>query len=67
MLSLFIRNLFFTILQPGLVAGLIPYWITGYQLDSLFEKDWLWRHYVGAMVLLIGFCDHDLVHWKLRG
>lgn len=27
MLSLFLRNLFFTVLQPGIVAGLIPLWI----------------------------------------
>ena len=29
MVSLFLRNLLFTILQPGLVAGLIPYLILG--------------------------------------
>src|SRR4051812_28105515 len=34
MLSLLLRNLFFTILQPGLVAGLFPYWIIGGNLNS---------------------------------
>lgn len=29
MWSLFFRNLLFTILQPGIVVGLIPYWILG--------------------------------------
>jgi len=27
-MSLFLRSLFFTILQPGMAAGLIPYWIS---------------------------------------
>src|SRR4051812_33321874 len=35
MLSLFLRNLFFTILQPGLVAGLFPYWIMGGNIKSV--------------------------------
>ena len=27
MTNLYLRNLLFTILQPGVVAGLIPYWL----------------------------------------
>ena len=55
MLSLFIRNLFFTILQPGLVAGLIPFWITGFSIDDIFYTVWQWQQYAGVIVFLIGF------------
>ena len=55
MLSLFIRNLFFTILQPGLVAGLIPFWITGFRIDNIFDEVWQLHHYIGTIVFLIGF------------
>ena len=55
MISLFIRNLFFTILQPGLVAGLIPLWITGIRLNGLFAEAWQWHHFIGTIAFLIGF------------
>jgi len=55
MLSLFIRNLLFTILQPGLVAGFIPWWITRFDVNSIFDKAWQLHHYSGAIVFLIGF------------
>ena len=55
MLSLFIRNLLFTMLQPGLVAGLIPFWITGFRINDIFDEVWQWHHYSGAIVFLIGF------------
>lgn len=55
MLSLFIRNLFFTILQPGLVAGLIPLWITSFKIKNIVDQVWQLHHYIGAVVFLIGF------------
>ncbi|WP_299113524.1 isoprenylcysteine carboxylmethyltransferase family protein [uncultured Winogradskyella sp.] len=55
MLSLFIRNLFFTILQPGLVAGLIPLWIIGFRISNIFDKVWQLHNYIGIIVFLIGF------------
>ena len=55
MLSLFIRNLLFTILQPGLVAGLIPLWITGVRINNIFYEVWQLHHYIGTIVFLIGF------------
>ena len=55
MLSLFIRNLLFTILQPGLVAGLIPLWITGVRINSIFDEVWQLHHYIGTIAFLIGF------------
>jgi protein-S-isoprenylcysteine O-methyltransferase Ste14 len=36
--SLIFRNLFFTILQPGIVTGLIPYLILGGPEPEVFEK-----------------------------
>ena len=38
MLSLFLRNLFFTVLQPGIVAGLIPYFILGNPGTAIFQN-----------------------------
>lgn len=35
MKSLLLRNLFFTLLQPGMVAGVIPMWLTSAELASV--------------------------------
>ena len=57
MLSLFIRNLIFTILQPGIVAGLLPYWILGDNVNNIFIQQLSERglHDLGIFLLLIGF------------
>ena len=55
MLSLFLRNLFFTILQPGLVAGLIPVWILGRKANNLFIKPWQLYQFSGFLVFVTGF------------
>ncbi|MPR36296.1 methyltransferase family protein [Salmonirosea aquatica] len=69
-MSLFFRNLFFTILQPGLVAGLIPFWIVGNEavLASL-HRPFAYYHYIGLLTFLIGFvltlvC---IVHFAIHG
>jgi protein-S-isoprenylcysteine O-methyltransferase Ste14 len=54
MISLFFRNLFFTILQPGLVAGLVPYWILGNKAGLSFIKPLQFYQYVGILLFLIG-------------
>ena len=54
MLSLFLRNLFFTVLQPGLVAGLIPYLILGDEVKTIFVQPLQDNHYFGAIVFIIG-------------
>lgn len=54
MLSLVFRNLFFTILQPGLVAGLIPYWILGGDAKNLFAQPFEFYHYAGIIMFIIG-------------
>ncbi len=55
MLSLFLRNLFFTILQPGVVAGLIPLWIIDFNTDMIYSETWRWQHYASAIVFVVGF------------
>ena len=54
MLSLLLRNLFFTIIQPGLVAGLFPYWILGDKIKKVFSCDFQFYQYLGATLFLIG-------------
>lgn len=55
MLSLFIRNFIFTILQPGIVAGLIPFFILGDKVNDIFVQPLQLYHYAGAIIFLIGF------------
>lgn len=55
MVSLLLRNLFFTILQPGLVAGLFPYWLLRGEKKAFIPDAWgLWQ-YAGLPVMVIGF------------
>lgn len=55
MISLFFRNLLFTILQPGIVAGLIPYLIVRNSLAGIAAWEFTPRHYVGFTVFVLGF------------
>lgn len=52
--SLFIRNLVFTILQPGLVAGLIPYLIVNYSGKNTSESASPLLYYTGALIFAFG-------------
>lgn len=54
MVSLFFRNLLFTILQPGVVAGLIPFWILGKKAKEAFDQSWLFYHYAGLVMFTAG-------------
>ena len=54
MLSLFLRNLFFTILQPGVVAGLIPYLILRNKVDDPFSRPFHFYKVIGVLFFLIG-------------
>jgi len=54
MLSLILRNLFFTIIHPGLVAGLIPYWILGVKINYVFTQHFQFYHYLGILVFITG-------------
>lgn len=55
MLSLLLRNLIFTVLQPGVVTGLIPYLLLRNSGRTFFPDSWTIRHYVGALVMISGF------------
>src|SRR6185369_6365872 len=55
MISLFLRNLFFTILQPGLVAGLIPYLLLRNNHKTFFPDSWTIWQYAGAVIAVSGF------------
>lgn len=54
MLSLLLRNLVFTILQPGIVAGFIPFWILGDKVNGIFVQSLQFYHYLGAIIFVIG-------------
>ena len=54
MVSLLFRNLIFTILQPGLVVGLIPYLL----IQRTSNLEWNFNelnHLLGGIIFLIGF------------
>lgn len=54
MLSLFLRNLIFTILQPGIVAGLIPFLILGKDAEYILTTSWELHHYMGLFIFTAG-------------
>lgn len=54
MTSLFFRNLLFTVIHPGIVAGLIPYLILGDKVNGIFVKSLQLNEYAGVIVLLAG-------------
>lgn len=55
MISLFLRNLIFTILQPGLVAGLIPYLLFKWEGKAFWPEVWTISNTVGAVLAVSGF------------
>lgn len=62
--SLFLRNLLFTILHPGVVAGLIPYLIVSHQAKTSNETPSV-LFYLGAIIFITGclivlFCIIEL-------
>lgn len=55
MLSLLLRNLLFTILQPGVVTGLIPYLLLRNSGKTFFPETWTIRYFTGAFIIIAGF------------
>lgn len=53
MTLLFLRNLIFIVLQPGIVAGYIPYLIVRDEWSVRFLR-WEFLHYLGIIVFMIG-------------
>ena len=54
MLSLLLRNLLFTILQPGVVTVLFPYLILSYSERTNLPERWAVMNVIGAILMLIG-------------
>jgi protein-S-isoprenylcysteine O-methyltransferase Ste14 len=56
--SLFLRNLFFTILQPGMVAGLVPYllarekWVTAFDVITLRTTGGIFLFLAGFLIMI---------------
>jgi protein-S-isoprenylcysteine O-methyltransferase Ste14 len=53
-ISLFLRSLLFTVLNPGLVVGVIPYWILGNKTVGLFIKPLHAHQYLGILLFIPG-------------
>lgn len=55
MFSLVIRNMIFAILQPGVIAGVIPYLIIRNKIVEFPPQTFLTQHYTGCIVFILGF------------
>jgi protein-S-isoprenylcysteine O-methyltransferase Ste14 len=68
-MSLFLRNLFFTILQPGVVAGLIPFVLAKTKFENAFVHSFHAQHYSGAIVCItgIGITLHCIANFAIHG
>jgi len=56
MLSLLLRNLLFTILQPGVVTVLIPFLILYYSRTEVLPERWTALNILGAVLMVAGTC-----------
>jgi Putative protein-S-isoprenylcysteine methyltransferase len=54
-LTLLFRNVIFTILHPGIVAGLIPFWIIGGKMNNLFDGSVKTHQFTGIFLFITGF------------
>jgi protein-S-isoprenylcysteine O-methyltransferase Ste14 len=52
--SLFIRNLIYTILQPGVIAGLIPYLVLSDNAKEVLDQPLELYQYVGGLIFVAG-------------
>ena len=55
MISLYLRNLFFTILQPGVVAGLVPYLLLRVDYKEKILLPFHLLQYTGLFFFALGF------------
>ena len=54
MINLLLKNLFFTLLQPGSVVGLIPYFFLEGKIAAAFTERIRFIQFLGAGILLMG-------------
>jgi protein-S-isoprenylcysteine O-methyltransferase Ste14 len=68
-ISLLLRNLLFTILHPGIVAGVIPFWILGNNAAFLFVRPLRPHQYFGILLFIIGLVVlfHCIIRFALEG
>jgi protein-S-isoprenylcysteine O-methyltransferase Ste14 len=67
--SLLLRNLFFTILQPGMVCGLIPYLIAKDHYHLAFSQPPAFLQYIGIALFLAGvsITIHCIIKFAMDG
>lgn len=67
--SLLLRNLVFTILQPGIVAGLIPFLIVRDDLQKISVSLFVFHHYLGFIIIIIGLLItlHCILQFVIHG
>ncbi|WP_111682958.1 methyltransferase family protein [Winogradskyella tangerina] len=56
MFSLYIKNLIFFILQPGIVVGLIPYLLLRRRFDLIINAELGLIKYLGIILIIAGLC-----------
>ncbi|HEY5746458.1 MAG TPA: isoprenylcysteine carboxylmethyltransferase family protein [Chryseolinea sp.] len=68
-MSLFLRNLFFTILQPGVVAGLVPFLLARKNFENSFAHSLHSHHFVGIIVCItgVGITLHCIANFAIHG
>ncbi|RRB04376.1 methyltransferase family protein [Larkinella rosea] len=67
--SLLLRNLFFTLLQPGIVTGLIPYLLVRNKVKILFSNPFEFQQYLGVLIWLLGIIIlfHCIIRFATEG
>src|SRR4030095_812987 len=68
-MSLLLRSILFTVLNPGLVVGLIPYWILGTKVTKTFAKPSYSYQYLGIVLFTIGLIVlfHCIIRFLVEG
>jgi protein-S-isoprenylcysteine O-methyltransferase Ste14 len=68
-LSLLFRNLIFTILQPGIVAGLVPYWILKSKTPVSNDQSLKLYQFAGEIVFTTGLIImlYCIINFATRG
>ncbi len=68
-LPLALRNLIFVILQPGIVAGAIPYIIAKKGFSNAMANTFLFYHYLGILTFLVGLfmMFHCIIKFAIDG
>ena len=68
-LSLILRNVLFTLLQPGIVAGFVPYLLVRNKLPYLTSHPFQFLQYVGIVIGFLGILimTHCIIRFATHG